>query len=93
MSKLTNLILLDLSFNNIIGQVPRSILTLEKLEFLFLGNNSLTGSLPDVKSASLKNLDFSYNQLTGRFPSWATESDLHLNLVANNFVLDSTNDR
>ncbi|KAG2640971.1 probable LRR receptor-like serine/threonine-protein kinase At1g56130 isoform X2 [Panicum virgatum] len=92
MSKLTNLILLDLSFNNIIGQVPRSILTLEKLEFLFLGNNSLTGSLPDVKSASLKNLDFSYNQLTGRFPSWATESDLHLNLVANNFVLDSTND-
>jgi hypothetical protein len=91
-SKLANLILLDLSFNNITGQVPRSILTLDKLEFLFLGNNSLTGSLPDVKSASLKNLDFSYNRLTGRFPSWATESDLHLNLVANNFVLDSTND-
>ncbi|CAL5079477.1 unnamed protein product [Urochloa decumbens] len=91
-SKLVNLILLDLSFNNITGQVPQSILTLDKLEFLFLGNNSLTGSLPDVKSASLKNLDFSYNQLTGRFPSWATESDLHLNLVANNFILDSTND-
>ncbi|CAN6203523.1 unnamed protein product [Urochloa humidicola] len=90
-SKLVNLILLDLSFNNITGQVPQSILTLDKLEFLFLGNNSLTGSLPGVKSASLKNLDFSYNQLTGRFPSWATESDLHLNLVANNFILDSTN--
>ncbi|KAG2632544.1 hypothetical protein PVAP13_2NG114100 [Panicum virgatum] len=91
-SKLANLILLDLSFNNITGQVPRSILTLDKLEFLFLGNNSLTGSLPDVKSVLLKNLDFSYNRLTGRFPSWTTESDLHLNLVANNFVLDSTND-
>ncbi|CAN6180362.1 unnamed protein product [Urochloa humidicola] len=91
-SKLVNLILLDLSFNNITGQVPPSILTLDKLEFLFLGNNSLTGSLSDVKSASLKNLDFSYNQLTGRFPSWITESDLHLNLVANNFILDSTND-
>ncbi|CAD6220476.1 unnamed protein product [Miscanthus lutarioriparius] len=90
-SKLTNLILLDLSFNNITGQVPQSILTLDKLEFLFLGNNRLTGSLPDAKSASLKNLDFSYNQLTGNFPSWATENDLHLNLVANNFVLDSTN--
>ncbi|OEL27221.1 putative LRR receptor-like serine/threonine-protein kinase [Dichanthelium oligosanthes] len=70
-SNLANLILLDLSFNNITGQVPRSILTLDKLEFL----------------------DFSYNQLTGSFPSWATESDLHLNLVANNFVLDSINDR
>ncbi|CAD6226284.1 unnamed protein product [Miscanthus lutarioriparius] len=90
-SKLTNLILLDLSFNNITGQVPQSILTLDKLEFLFLGNNRLTGSLPDAKSASLKNLDFSYNQLTGNFPSWATQNDLHLNLVANNFVLDSTN--
>ncbi|KAF8690581.1 hypothetical protein HU200_040948 [Digitaria exilis] len=92
LSKLANLILLDLSFNNITGQVPRSILTLDQLEFLILGNNSLTGSLPDLKSASLKNLDFSYNQLSGRFPSWATESDLNLNLVANNFVLDSTND-
>ncbi|KAG2632561.1 hypothetical protein PVAP13_2NG113400 [Panicum virgatum] len=91
-SKLANLILLDLSFNNITGQVPPSILTLDKLEFLFLGNNSLTGSLPDVKSVLLKNLDFSYNRLNGRFPSWTTESDLHLNLVANNFVLDSTND-
>ncbi|RCV10253.1 hypothetical protein SETIT_2G097500v2 [Setaria italica] len=90
-SKLANLILLDLSFNNITGQVPPSILTLDKLEFLFLGNNSLTGSLPDVKSPSLKNLDFSYNQLTGSFPSWATESNLRLNLVANNFVLGSTN--
>nr|XP_034582207.1 probable LRR receptor-like serine/threonine-protein kinase At1g56130 isoform X3 [Setaria viridis]TKW31359.1 hypothetical protein SEVIR_2G100400v2 [Setaria viridis] len=91
-SKLANLILLDLSFNNITGQVPRSILTLDKLEFLILGNNSLSGSLPDVKSASLKNLDFSYNLLTGKFPSWATERYLHLNLVANNFVLDSTDD-
>ncbi|XP_062182288.1 probable LRR receptor-like serine/threonine-protein kinase At1g56130 isoform X2 [Phragmites australis] len=90
-SKLAGLILLDLSFNNITGQVPQSILTLDNLEFLFLGNNSLTGRLPDVKSASLKKLDFSYNQLTGSFPSWATENNLQLNLVANNFSLGSAN--
>lgn len=44
-----------------------------------------------MKSASLTDLDFSYNQLSGSFPSWATENGLHLNLVANKFVLDSTN--
>uniref|UniRef100_A0A0E0LS84 non-specific serine/threonine protein kinase n=1 Tax=Oryza punctata TaxID=4537 RepID=A0A0E0LS84_ORYPU len=57
----------------------------------FLGNNSLTGGLPDGISPSLTNLDFSYNQLTGSFPSWVTQNNLQLNLVANNFVLGSNN--
>uniref|UniRef100_A0A0E0EIZ9 non-specific serine/threonine protein kinase n=1 Tax=Oryza meridionalis TaxID=40149 RepID=A0A0E0EIZ9_9ORYZ len=61
------------------------------LTFLFLGNNSLTGALPDGISPSLTNLNFSYNQLTGSFPSWATQNNLQLNLVANNFVLGSNN--
>uniref|UniRef100_A0A0E0LS89 non-specific serine/threonine protein kinase n=1 Tax=Oryza punctata TaxID=4537 RepID=A0A0E0LS89_ORYPU len=55
-SKLGRLTLLDLSFNNITGEVPQSILNLNNLGYLFLGNNSLTGSLPDVKSSSLTNL-------------------------------------
>ncbi|KAF0928016.1 hypothetical protein E2562_037230, partial [Oryza meyeriana var. granulata] len=90
-SKFAALTYLDLSFNNITGQVPQSILNLENLEFLFLGNNSLTGRLPDVKSSSLTTLDLSYNQLTGRFPSWVNQNNLQLNLVANNFVLVGTN--
>ncbi|XP_025820401.1 probable LRR receptor-like serine/threonine-protein kinase At1g56140 isoform X1 [Panicum hallii] len=90
-SNLAGLTLLDLSFNNITGQIPQSILNLENLGFLFLGNNSLSGSLPNVKSPSLNNLDFSYNQLSGSFPSWATQNNLQLNLVANNFVLGSSN--
>ncbi|XP_052165324.1 probable LRR receptor-like serine/threonine-protein kinase At1g56130 [Oryza glaberrima] len=90
-SKLSGLSLLDLSFNNITGQIPQSILNLDKLVYLFLGNNSLTGSLPAVKSSSLNNLDFSYNQLTGSFPSWATENNLQLNLVANKFNIRSNN--
>uniref|UniRef100_A0A0E0DP23 non-specific serine/threonine protein kinase n=1 Tax=Oryza meridionalis TaxID=40149 RepID=A0A0E0DP23_9ORYZ len=46
-SKFEHLELLDLSFNNITGEVPQSILNLGNLKFLFLGNNSLTGRLPD----------------------------------------------
>ncbi|PUZ48905.1 hypothetical protein GQ55_7G283300 [Panicum hallii var. hallii] len=90
-SKFGNLSLLDLSFNNITGQIPQSILNLPSLNYLFLGNNSLSGSLPATKSPLLTNLDFSYNHLSGNFPSWATEKKLQLNLVANDFVMDSSN--
>ncbi|KAF2918544.1 probable LRR receptor-like serine/threonine-protein kinase At1g56140 isoform X2 [Oryza sativa Japonica Group] len=90
-SKLGRLTLLDLSFNNITGEVPQSILNLNNLGYLFLGNNSLTGSLPDAKSSSLTNLDFSYNQLTGSFPSWVTNNNLQLNLVANKFNIRENN--
>ncbi|EEE68221.1 hypothetical protein OsJ_26393 [Oryza sativa Japonica Group] len=79
-SKFANLTFLDLSFNNISGNVPKSILNLQKLIFLFLGNNSLTGELPDGISPSLTNLDFSYNQLTGSFPSWVTQNNLQFML-------------
>uniref|UniRef100_A0A453QEQ2 non-specific serine/threonine protein kinase n=1 Tax=Aegilops tauschii subsp. strangulata TaxID=200361 RepID=A0A453QEQ2_AEGTS len=65
-SKFTSLNLLDLSFNNITGQVPQTLLNLNSLAFL----------------------DFSYNLLSGSIPSWAKNSQL--NLVANNFVADSS---
>lgn len=75
----------------------------------FLGNNSLSGSLPAMKSPLLSNLyvhiflvcshivsmikicidlilkypmllfrDFSYNHLSGNFPSWTAQKDLQL---------------
>jgi len=79
----------DLSFNNITGQVPQALLNLNSLSYLFLGNNSLSGSLPSSIGPSLKNLDFSYNQLSGSFPSWVGQN-LQLNLVANNFVINNS---
>ncbi|CAN6229548.1 unnamed protein product [Urochloa humidicola] len=91
-SQFARLSLLDLSFNNITGQVPQALLNLNSLEFLFLGNNSISGSLPSSIGPSLTNLDFSYNQLSGSFPSWASQN-LQLNLVANNFVIDNQNKR
>ncbi|XP_058071787.1 probable LRR receptor-like serine/threonine-protein kinase At1g56140 isoform X2 [Magnolia sinica] len=81
---------LDLSFNNLTGEIPTSLFNLSSLSYLFLGNNSLSGSLPSNKSSSLQSIDLSYNQLSGSFPSWITQG-LQLNLVANNFVIDSSN--
>ncbi|KAK3141508.1 hypothetical protein QOZ80_4BG0334830 [Eleusine coracana subsp. coracana] len=90
-SQFANLNLLDLSFNNITGQIPQALMNLNSLNFLFLGNNSLSGSLPSSIGSSLKTLDFSYNQLSGNFPSWASGNNMRLNLVANNFVISNSN--
>ncbi|KAG8067608.1 hypothetical protein GUJ93_ZPchr0005g16265 [Zizania palustris] len=77
-SMFAKLVSLDLSFNNITGQIPQSLLNLGNIQSLFLGNNSLTGRLPEVISSSLKTIDLSYNQLNGSLPSWATQNNLQL---------------
>ncbi|KAJ0013316.1 hypothetical protein Pint_21483 [Pistacia integerrima] len=82
---------LDLSFNNISGQIPRSLFQSFMLTHLFLGNNRLTGTLPTYKSGKLLNIDVSYNNLSGSIPSWINRQKLQLNLVANNFTLESNN--
>ncbi|KAF3968643.1 hypothetical protein CMV_007489, partial [Castanea mollissima] len=82
---------LDLSFNNIIGQIPNALFNLSSLSYLFLGNNKLNGIVPAQKSGSLLNIDLSYNNLQGSFPSWVSEQNLQLNLVANNFTIESSN--
>uniref|UniRef100_A0A0D9WEG9 non-specific serine/threonine protein kinase n=1 Tax=Leersia perrieri TaxID=77586 RepID=A0A0D9WEG9_9ORYZ len=87
-TSLSNLILRNCKISGNLGPVDFS--KFAALILLFLGNNSLTGSLPDAISPSLNTIDFSYNQLTGSLPSWATQNNLQLNLVANNFVLGST---
>ncbi|XP_062011164.1 probable LRR receptor-like serine/threonine-protein kinase At1g56140 [Rosa rugosa] len=60
---------------------------------MFIGNNKLNGALSESKSSSLLNVDLSYNNLVGSIPSWVNGTSLQLNLVANNFTLDSSNSR
>ncbi|KAK8664502.1 hypothetical protein V6N13_084290 [Hibiscus sabdariffa] len=83
---------LDLSFNNLTGTIPTALFTMNSLRDLFLGNNSLSGSIPSQKSDSLRTIDLSYNFLSGDLPSWVN-SGLQLNLVANNFTLNSSSRR
>ncbi|XP_023757155.1 probable LRR receptor-like serine/threonine-protein kinase At1g56140 [Lactuca sativa] len=85
-----DLVALDLSFNNLSGEIPRGLFTLTEMSFLFLGNNSLTGTLPNVKSRTLNNIDLSYNELSGTLPSWATDPNLQLHILVNNFTLNDS---
>ncbi|XP_058071873.1 probable LRR receptor-like serine/threonine-protein kinase At1g56140 isoform X7 [Magnolia sinica] len=84
---------MDLSFNNLSGPIPPSLFNISSLVNLFLGNNSLSGTLPFQKSNTLLNIDLSYNQLSGSFPRWVLDGGPNLNLVANSFVVDSSNSR
>ncbi|KAJ0025319.1 hypothetical protein Pint_06966 [Pistacia integerrima] len=86
-----SLVHLDLSFNNLSGQIPSLLFNLSSLTHLFLGNNKLNGILPAEKSQFLLNIDVSYNNLYGSLPSWIGDKSLQLNLVANNFTLESSN--
>ncbi|XP_010243675.1 PREDICTED: probable LRR receptor-like serine/threonine-protein kinase At1g56140 isoform X3 [Nelumbo nucifera] len=82
---------LDLSFNNLTGQIPSSLFTLQGLNILFLGNNSLFGPLPMQTGSNLLNIDLSYNELSGSFPPWVTNQNIHVNLIGNNFTFDKSN--
>ncbi|MFQ6661756.1 hypothetical protein Gotur_029802, partial [Gossypium turneri] len=67
-----NLTHLDLSWNQLSGQIPLSILNLTQLEYLKISENSLEGSIPDEVTA-FPNLIYLYldnNLLNGTFPSW-----------------------
>ncbi|KAJ8541746.1 hypothetical protein K7X08_002562 [Anisodus acutangulus] len=81
---LRNLISMNLSYNNLSGEIPRSFDTLTSLMELYLGNNALQGAIPASLSSlrisrkipnfldelvSLKFLNLSYNDLEGEVPS------------------------
>ncbi|XVF87034.1 hypothetical protein PTKIN_Ptkin18bG0088200 [Pterospermum kingtungense] len=80
---------LDFSFNNLTGQIPSELFNMKSLKYLFLGNNSLSGTISAQKSEILQTIDVSYNNLSGNLPSWV-DSGLQLNVVANNFTLNSS---
>ncbi|KAL6530185.1 hypothetical protein OROHE_014538 [Orobanche hederae] len=66
-------------------------LNVKPSDFKFLGNNKLVSSLPAQLSASLPTTDLSYNELSGDFPSWVSQNNLNLTLVANNFTIGDPN--
>ncbi|KAI3453689.1 hypothetical protein Pfo_010352 [Paulownia fortunei] len=65
------LIVIDLSINNLVGEIPPEITVLEGLIALNLSRNNLVGSIPrDIGQLDLLNfLDLSENNLSGAVPS------------------------
>lgn len=79
---------IDLSNNNISGEIPQELMDLRGLKNLNLAGNHLAGRIPDRigKLESLEHLDLSRNKLYGHIPQ--SLSNLHflsrLNLSFNN---------
>ncbi|CAN1813730.1 Receptor-like protein EIX2 [Linum perenne] len=78
----------DLSWNNLSGEIPKQITSLVALKYLNLSRNSLSGAIPGDLDAmeSMESLDLSENRLFGVIPpGMSTMTFLnHLNLSYNN---------
>ncbi|XP_048610902.1 receptor like protein 27-like isoform X1 [Brassica napus] len=87
------LALLDLSYNNFTGSIPRCLSNLQNsLIVVNLRKNNLEGSLPDncYDGALLRTLDVGFNQLTGKLPrSLLNCSSLKFLSVDNNNIKDT----
>ncbi|CAN1266481.1 Receptor-like protein 12 [Linum perenne] len=72
---LTIFVLLDVSNNNFVGEIPETIGHLESLQLLNLSNNHFTGHIPRSfeQLRQLESLDLSSNNLSGNIPSQLTE--------------------
>jgi len=64
-------VLIDLSSNGFIGQIPKEFTLLKGLRSLNLSNNQLSGPIPDDVGSlrKLESLDLSYNYFSGNIPS------------------------
>ncbi|XP_061362340.1 receptor-like protein EIX1 [Gastrolobium bilobum] len=80
---------IDLSANNLSGEIPYEFFNLVKVQTLNLSHNNLIGTIPETigDMKSLESLDLSNNKLFGKIPeSLAVLSFLnYMNLSYNNF--------
>ncbi|KAJ7962821.1 putative Leucine-rich receptor-like kinase family protein [Quillaja saponaria] len=74
---------LDLSCNELTGEIPVEIGDLQQIRALNLSHNHLSGSIPKSLSnlTQVESLDLSYNNLSGEIPSQLAE--LHYSAIFN----------
>ncbi|KAG2561024.1 receptor-like protein EIX2 [Panicum virgatum] len=81
---------MDLSCNNLTGNIPEEIGTLIALTSLNLSSNAFSGEIPETIGAlvQVESLDLSHNELSGEIPTSlsALRSLSHLNLSYNNLT-------
>ncbi|KAM3704339.1 hypothetical protein ACJW31_04G168900 [Castanea mollissima] len=82
--------IIDLSNNNLSGEIPEEVTHLKGLQSLNLSFNILTGRIPENigDMGSVESIDFSSNQLYGQIPQSMSSLTFlsHLNLSNNNLI-------
>ncbi|KAK8571678.1 hypothetical protein V6N12_027756 [Hibiscus sabdariffa] len=84
---LRNMTGINLSCNNLTGQIPLELGNLSQIYSLKLSHNNLIGGIPSTfsKLKQLESLDLSYNNLTGEIPNQLVElNSLEVFSVAHN---------
>uniref|UniRef100_A0A7N2LPF2 non-specific serine/threonine protein kinase n=1 Tax=Quercus lobata TaxID=97700 RepID=A0A7N2LPF2_QUELO len=87
--------MLDVSFNKLVGELPPSI-KLERLRFLFLTGNLLSGNVGDSVLKEGSNIDLSYNNFTWQGPEQPAcheNMNLNLNLFRSSLIDDDVSRR
>ncbi len=83
-------IIIDFSKNNLSGEIPKEVTSLQGLQSLNLSFNSLNGMIPENigDMRSLESIDFSVNQLSGQVPQSMSRLTFlsHLNLSNNHLI-------
>jgi len=81
---------IELSINKLNGTVPETLNHLTNLQHLYLDNNALSGSIPDLSSlTTLTYLYLSHNHLSGPIPDLSGLTSLSWLLLDNNALSGS----
>ncbi|XP_023922291.1 receptor-like protein 46 [Quercus suber] len=92
-ANLTELIYLDLGWNDFFGSIPSQLFQLRYLKYLDMGSNNFHDIPKEIgnmtESRHLEFLDLSENQLEGMFPQWLAEMEVVSIILSGNNLTGS----
>lgn len=86
---LESCLLLNLSQNNLTGEIPISISNMKNIELLLLWDNELNGEIPKniIELENLKVFDVAKNNLSGNIPDFS--ENIKISYAENKFVIET----